>query len=344
MGRRRGTGAGSGAWGRLRADLRPGARAWRGATLGTMAAITVGLAATGTVLRSGRGSIADAALAIGVGWVLIGALAGILLGLGKLLRSVPPRLRAVGFVGVVIAGAALALPVNPAGLVVAAVFVLGGALVGAAVAALRAPRVVGRRRGTAVGGLAIGLVGLVTVPVWLLCPGAEPAADPRSPGGSYDVTTLTYGNGEHRHREVFGADVDVVTTEVDGAAFLGRWTGLRGWLRTRYWGFGPDRLPLNATVWLPATAQPAPLVLIVHGNHPMEAPSDEGYVWLAEELASRGYVVASVDQTFLNISITRGMDLGDENDARAWLLLEHLPVPVFAVAVGQGRDVVRPTG
>lgn len=219
------TGVGSGAWRRLRADLRPGARAWRGATLGTMAAITVGLAATGTVLRSGRGSIADAVLAIGVGWFLIGVLAGILLGLGKLVRGVPPRLRVVGFVGALIAGAALALPVNPAGLVVAVVFVLGGALVGAAAAALRAPRAVGRRRGTAVGGLTVGLVGLVTVPLWLLWPGGEPAADPWSPDGSYDVTTLTYGNGEHRYREVFGADVDVVTAEVDGSAFLGRWTG-----------------------------------------------------------------------------------------------------------------------
>jgi hypothetical protein len=78
---------------------------------------------------------------------------------------------------------------------------------------------------------------------------------------------------------------------------------------------------LNATVWLPRVDGPVPLVLVAHGNHSMYVPSDLGHAWLAEELASHGYAVASVDQTFLNDGV---LGLTDEYDARAWLLLEHL--------------------
>ena len=88
--------------------------------------------------------------------------------------------------------------------------------------------------------------------------------------------------------------------------------------RNRYWGFSPDSFPLNARVWYPDAPGPHPLALVVHGNHDMRDFSDPGYDWLGELLASRGYVVASVDMNFVNGGI-RG-----ENDARGWLLLKHL--------------------
>ena len=77
-------------------------------------------------------------------------------------------------------------------------------------------------------------------------------------------------------------------------------------------------MPLNGRVWYPEGAGPFPLVLIVHGNHDMEKFSDPGYAYLGELRASRGYIVASIDENFLNGNI-RG-----ENDARGWMLLEHL--------------------
>ena len=53
--------------------------------------------------------------------------------------------------------------------------------------------------------------------------------------------------------------------------------------------------------------------------------SDGGYAYLGELLASRGYIVVSVDQNFLNGGPADvAGPLSDENDARAWLLLEHL--------------------
>jgi hypothetical protein len=59
-------------------------------------------------------------------------------------------------------------------------------------------------------------------------------------------------------------------------------------------------------------------VLVLHGNHDMKQYSDPGYGYLGELLASRGFILASVDENFLNGNI-RG-----ENDARGWMLLQHV--------------------
>ncbi len=80
---------------------------------------------------------------------------------------------------------------------------------------------------------------------------------------------------------------------------------------------------------MPDGPGPFPVVLIVHGNHSMEDYSDDGYDYLTEHFASRGVIAASVDQNVLNSStgdLLGLMDggLDEENDARGWLLLEHL--------------------
>src|SRR5262249_53546245 len=110
-----------------------------------------------------------------------------------------------------------------------------------------------------------------------------------------------------------------------------RWSGAQGWARTRYWGFDARKLPIQGRVWYPKGDGPFPLVLIVHGNHSAEKFSDPGYAYLGELLASRGYIFVSVDENFLHSSAIDllGMpDVGlkEENDARGWLLLEHLKV------------------
>jgi dienelactone hydrolase len=113
---------------------------------------------------------------------------------------------------------------------------------------------------------------------------------------------------------------------------MDNWDGFSGWLRTSYWGFDVTELPLQARVWYPDGDGPFPLVLVVHGNHSMEDFSDPGYGYLGELLASRGIILASVDENFINSSISALVDVFDdgrpgikeENDARGWLLLEHL--------------------
>jgi len=145
--------------------------------------------------------------------------------------------------------------------------------------------------------------------------------------GAYTVKTLTYGSGEDPHRPEFGEEVNLKTDSVNGLAFIDNWEGFGGWWREKYWGFDSKALPLNARVWYPEGNGPFPLVLIVHGNHGMQDYSDPGYAYLGELLASRGIILASVDENFINGSwsdIFGGLE--EENDARGWLLLEHLRV------------------
>ena len=134
--------------------------------------------------------------------------------------------------------------------------------------------------------------------------------------GPHDVLTLYYGSGTDRNRAEYRDSVAIVTETVDASKLVD--LGGSANSRNRYWGFSPDSFPINARVWHPDDPGPHPLVLVVHGNHNMRDFSDPGYDWLGELLASRGYILASVDMNFINGGI-RG-----ENDGRGWLLLKHL--------------------
>ncbi|MCF7568030.1 hypothetical protein L3X37_06580 [Sabulilitoribacter arenilitoris] len=143
--------------------------------------------------------------------------------------------------------------------------------------------------------------------------------------GNYEVEEITYGSGNDKNRLEFGANVNIKTTSINCNNFIGNWSGINGWWRTKYWGFDATKIPLNGRVWCPKTKGKFPLVLIIHGDHPMQDHSDGGYGYLGQLLSSRGYVVVSVDQNFINVlwSYTSGV-LFEENDARAIILLEHL--------------------
>ena len=141
--------------------------------------------------------------------------------------------------------------------------------------------------------------------------------------GPYQTGFLTYGSGKDRWRPEYADQVTWQTQSVDARDLLERPSGLGLNLRERWWGFGLDSLPINGRVWYPVDAQGRlPLVLIVHGNHDMMHYSDPGYAWLGEHLASRGHIVVSVDQNFINGGLFGGV--ARENGVRGWLLLEHL--------------------
>ncbi len=145
--------------------------------------------------------------------------------------------------------------------------------------------------------------------------------DPGQPG-PFGISSLTYGSGNDRHRAEFGDQVTVVTESVDGTAFFAGIKGLKAKLRRLYWGFDMEQMPLNGRVWYPCGEGPFPIVLMVHGNHNMDHYSDPGYAYLGELLASHGVIFVSVDENFLNGHLFGGPRL--ENDARGWLLLQHL--------------------
>ena len=200
------------------------------------------------------------------------------------------------------------------------------------------------QKALAIACLTLGLTGIAGGLIWVLYPGKPveiplsaansaqnmpPVLEMSNPGesGQYEVAYLTYGSGKDRHRLIFGDEADLITQPVDGSSFLDSWKGFSGKMRTWYFGFEKDSLPLNAQVWYPQGQGPFPLVLIVHGNHSAQDFSDPGYEYLGRLLASKGYIMASVDENFLNgafFDIPKGLQ--GENNVRGWLLLKHLEV------------------
>ncbi len=152
--------------------------------------------------------------------------------------------------------------------------------------------------------------------------------DPGQPG-PFKVRYMTYGGGSDRYRPEYAAKATWRSRAVDGSRLDQEWKGTVGWFRTLYWGFDPKRFPVQGRVWAPDGPGPFPLVLIVHGNHSMEDFSDPGYAYLGELLASQGFILVSVDENFMNSSLSDMVNPingrpSKENDARGWMLLEHL--------------------
>jgi dienelactone hydrolase len=345
-GRRRGLFRQWGAWARrVWLAVAPGPTAWRGAAWGALTSLTVILLVTAFGMYGRAGPVR---FLMGISFFLaVFALVGGLLTLvWRVLESIPV------FYAWVLACAlpVLALLAMTAISVQVGIVIVGlgtlavASLLGAGVATLASG---GWRRGTnvqravALAGLLLGLVGTIAGGGWLLDAGsplidlpnaaAQAGAqidpldlpDPSKPG-PYTVRTLLYGSGEDRRRSEYGVKADLVTEPVDGSSLIERWSRLR----TAHWGFGPDTLPLNGRVWYPEGEGVFPLVLIVHGQHPMEDASEPGYAYLGELLASRGFIVASVDENYLNLSplvdLLIVQSLVEENDLRGLLLLEHL--------------------
>ncbi|HMH52511.1 MAG TPA: hypothetical protein VK548_19890 [Candidatus Acidoferrum sp.] len=314
--------------------------AWPGAALGA-ALITLLFAATLAVsLRSGLGTFADVVILV-VLTVLALALLGLAVMIARLVLLAWPGL----FVGALVASFVFLLIVFAAldaggrvGLVVSAAMVLLCAALGGAVALVtRRPGELSRGRRVASWALFIVIDALcIAIAAWVWSPGVDPyvarqpptpvsetlrAEDPSQPG-RYEVRTLTYGSGTDRRRPEYAGGVTFRTTPLDASRLLRPLGGFKAAVRRWYWGFGVEALPLNARVWHPVGDGPFPLVLVVHGNHRMEDASDAGYAYLGELLASRGFILVSIDQNFLNRSWSG--DLGGEMNVRAYLLLQHL--------------------
>ncbi|HEX8226570.1 MAG TPA: hypothetical protein VF572_01750 [Candidatus Saccharimonadales bacterium] len=183
----------------------------------------------------------------------------------------------------------------------------------------------------------VALLAVLVTTVWLVSPGStdKPSGDKKAAAahsdmpnpatqGTFEVRTLTYGSGNDRQRPDY-RQVAIRTSSVDASEIITGWSGFSGNARTKMWGFDATKLPLNGRVWYPAADGKFPLVLIVHGNNSAVQFSDSGFAYLGNLLASRGYIVASVDENFLNTGLIDKMGgLANVNAARGWILLEHL--------------------
>ena len=327
----------------VRKQLNPSEVAWRGAARAVLfLALLMFLALLFTqIIPDFSWQKLLAVVVIIAALLLAGSLSLLLI---KLILRLPPNFRASLFiVSPVIVF--LLMPVGgAAGLVLAAALLLMVALAGASIAVLGKQGF--KPRAQKVTLTCLFASGLILASGLYILYGPTEAANPSlddyslgdqalslpDPGapGPHPVMTFTYGSGADRHRPEYASEADVVAASVDGSKLIDNWDGLGGWLRTKYWGFGAEALPLQARVWYPQGEGPFPLVLVVHGNHGMEDYSDPGYDYLGELLASRGYILASVDENFINSSFSDAINfyeepgLDEENDARGWLLLKHL--------------------
>lgn len=313
---------------------------WPGAVLGGLLAALLFAAVAAPQLRLGLGTAVDLLVSLVLAALAIAAVAAASLALRLLLRRWPALFTAgllgpLVFVGVLVS----AFDVSPGvSLLVGGTLVVLSAALGAAVVLIARP---GDPRGRHLTGwclLVATLAAWTVLALWVLTPGIDPhvvlqeprdvpAASPlqaRDPSvrGSHVVRSLSYGSGTDRRRPEYGSRVTLRTDPVNASAMLANLSGAKATARAWYWGFGADALPINGRVWYPEGDGPFPLALIVHGNHRMENYSDPGYAYLGEMLASRGFIVASVDENFLNRSWSG--DVGGEINARGFLLLQHL--------------------
>lgn len=129
----------------------------------------------------------------------------------------------------------------------------------------------------------------------------------------FKVSTITYGVDKHN---------DIKTNTINLSKYTEYNGSIAEYVRETYWGYELEFVPIAGTIWYPEVEEECPILFIVHGNHLMTTKSYLGYAYLGEYLASKGYIVVSVDEAFLNGYIDNGM-IG-ENDARAILLLENI--------------------
>ena len=339
-------------WHARLAPLAPGTWAWSGAAIGELLGGTV----CGLVIRGGLylgfGRAADISIYTLVCLLTAVMVTALVAAATWLVRLLPVRVIAA-LVGSVVALAVtqivMAGNVNPQMFVLTPLIPLE-ALTGLALGAIVGGELARGSRGKRIGIVSLLVVTLaanVALLIWLLGPGSddhlvaydhsaitvEPLSAP-NPGqpGPLLVKTIVYGSGKDRHRTEFGSDVPLVTEPVDASLLLEDLAGFQAGARQWFWGFDAKQLPLNARVWYPDGPGPYPLVLIVHGNHTMEEFSDSGYEYLGEHLASRGYVVASLDENFLNTTWSGDLQ-GKELPAQS-LVHAQASRPVAGLAAG----------
>ena len=321
------------------AAIRPGRVERRGGVWGTLVAALICVVIAGVYLHTGFGYVFDFAFALVLAALAIPLVALVVALLLTIARRLPRMATGMMVGSCVIVMAAWGPP--QLGIFMAIALGLAEGFLGATIATFvtagfsRAP--LSKKIVTVL--LCVFAVGLNSALVWLFIePGSmeklvawRPPAASMPPGldapnpsdrGPYAVKLLFYGSGTDIRRPEYGPKVAIRTRAVDASDFFKDFKGWKRWARKKYWGFDIDKEPLNARVWYPDGAGPFPLVLIVHGNHDMAEFSDPGYAYLGELLASHGFILASIDENFLNSGLFH--DPPKQQAVRGWLLLEHL--------------------
>lgn len=325
--------------GRAWANVRPGPEARKGAIWGALfVALSISVVG-GIYLQSGFGLAVDLAFALIVALLAVPLVALLAVLILKILRKLPALTTGIVF-GVF---ALVMLAWSPElGSLLGAVLLLTECTLGATIATIFAGHFRDAHLSKKIVTITLCTTAVavnIALCIFLSSPGSDkdvlqiaqgsssnprPIAEPNPANvGPNPVLTTFYGSGSDIRRPEYGKSVALKTHTVDASLFFKDFKGWKEKLRRHYWGFGFDKLPLNARVWYPQGDGPFPLVLIVHGNHDMAEFSDPGYEYLGQLLASRGFILASIDENFLN-----GWIVGPEKEqaARGWMMLEHLKI------------------
>lgn len=217
---------------------------------------------------------------------------------------------------------------------------LSGLLAGLGLYFSRAAQPNGRRPILATASFAGSIVLAIGVGGWAMLPGSRMGSspiprsnevafptltlpDPSAPG-PHEVLAATYGSGTNRHLPEFGRAATWFTNPVDASRALHPRQGIAALYGRMLWGYDASALPINGRVWFPEDGDgPLPLVLILHGNHEAGKPSDRGFAYLGEHLASRGMIAVAIDYNYLNTDPLYNYR-GEEIPVRAWVTLAHL--------------------
>jgi hypothetical protein len=321
------------------ASIRPGAETRKGAIWGAVLVALFTAIVGGIYLKSGFGLAIDLAFTLTIALLGIPLVALLVMLLLKIFRKLPPF--ATGMILGAFALVALAWSPQLGGLF-GAILLLTECTLGATIATLLTGHFREAHLSKKIITISLCVAAIaVNIALYIFLSGAgddkdilrigqvsspdpRPLAvpDPANVGPNPVLTTF-YGSGSDIRRPEYGKSVAIKTKTIDASLFFKDFKGWKEKLRHRYWGFGFDKLPLNARVWYPQGDGPFPLVLIVHGNHDMAEFSDPGYEYLGQLLASRGFILASIDENFLNGWIVAP---DKEQAVRGWMLLEHLKI------------------
>ncbi len=325
--------------------IKPGKNAWKGAAFSLLSVTIILLIGITFSIRFPATPLIVPVVTVFLGLLVSATLGGISVLINKIVISLPLFYRWALFSSVVlfaIGGIYIGLPVIISIIVIG---IIASSLLGAGLWVI-INGIIKKKNTTktviTISGLVIGFSIILTCCIWLLQDGVNinpqnnaaamseaniKQLDLNDPSleGKYEVLSLYYGSGTDRNRPEYGNNSDIITKSVDGSYFIDGWRGTSGWIQSKFWGFNLENLPLNGQIWYPDSKGQFPLVLIVHGNHTAEDFSDPGYAYLGKLLASRGYIVASIDENFFNTNFSSLIaNIKKENDARGWLLLEHL--------------------
>ena len=319
--------------------VRPGPEARRGAVWGSLALAAACVIVGGLYLRSGFGYAFDFAFAVVLAALTI-PLTMLAVALLLSIARTLPRMATGIIIGSCLVVTLVWMPPQ-LGLAMAVVLGLAEGVLGASIATFISGRFREAPPAKKIVTVTLCLLAVAVnaATVWLFAhqgsmeeivewkppsatmPAKLEAANPAQ-NGPYGVKVLFYGVGNDIRRPEYGPSVAIKTHTVDASEFFEGFNGWKRWARRKYWGFDMDKLPLNARVWYPDGPGPFPLALMVHGNHNMSDFSDPGYAYLGELLASRGFILASIDENFLNSGLYH--DPPKQQPVRGWMLLEHL--------------------